>query len=202
MKPLRKYGRSPYTVAVLHGGPGACGDAAPIAKALSSDYGVLEPMQLADSISGQIRELELVLKKNTNVPITLIGYSWGAWLAFIFAAKHPGMVKKLVLVSSGPFVEEYAKGIERTRLSRLSENKRTQLDSISTSLSDPKRGSECEILRKFGELTSEADTFEPLPKSKAQVTLDYEQHVKIWGEAHRLRKSGELLELGKKIKCP
>ena len=60
MKNLRKYGHSPYTVAVVHGGPGAPGEMAPVARELSSITGVLEPLQTKYSLEGQVQELREV----------------------------------------------------------------------------------------------------------------------------------------------
>ena len=89
MKNLRKYGKAPFKVAVIHGGPGAPGEMAPVARELSLVSGVLEPLQTAATIEGQIGELKDILKKNGHLPVTLIGWSWGAWLSFIFAAQYP-----------------------------------------------------------------------------------------------------------------
>ncbi len=50
MKNLRKYGEAPFKVAVIHGGPGAPGEMAPVARELSSVSGVLEPLQTATTI--------------------------------------------------------------------------------------------------------------------------------------------------------
>ena len=107
MKNLRKYGKSPFSVVVVHGGPGAAGEMAPVAHKLKSGWGVLEPLQTEASLEGQIEELRTVLEENGDPPVTLVGFSWGAWLSFIFAANYPAFVKKLILVASGPFEEKY-----------------------------------------------------------------------------------------------
>ena len=60
MTQVRTYGKAPFRVAVLHGGPGAPGGMAPVAKELSKKYGVLEPLQYANSLQGQIQELESI----------------------------------------------------------------------------------------------------------------------------------------------
>ena len=75
---VRKYGDSPFSVAVVHGGPGASGEMAPVASELSSICGVLEPLQTATSVEGQIQELQKVLQGHADIPVTLIGHSWGA----------------------------------------------------------------------------------------------------------------------------
>ena len=104
----RRYGSSPFSVAVIHGGPGAGGEMAAVARELCSGRGVLEPLQTAHSLQGQVEELKGLLEENAQLPATLIGFSWGAWLSFILAARYPAMVKRLVLIGSGPFEEKYA----------------------------------------------------------------------------------------------
>jgi hypothetical protein len=54
MKNPRTYGITPYSIAVIHGGPGAPGQMAPVARELSRDYGVLEPLQTATTLDGQV----------------------------------------------------------------------------------------------------------------------------------------------------
>ena len=75
---LRTYGRAPFTVAVLHGGPGALGSMAAVARTLAADWGVLEPLQDALSIGAQVDELRAVLDQHAARPVTLVGSSWGA----------------------------------------------------------------------------------------------------------------------------
>ena len=48
MQNPRIYGDPPYQVALLHGGPGAGGEMAPVARELAGDRGVLEPIQTAN----------------------------------------------------------------------------------------------------------------------------------------------------------
>ena len=119
MDNFRKYGDPPFRIAVVHGGPGGAGEVAPVARELSSEYGVLEPLQTAVSVNGQVEELKAVLEKEAELPVVLIGHSWGAWLSLILAVKHPALVKKLILVGRGPFEEKYAAEISRARLDRM-----------------------------------------------------------------------------------
>src|SRR5262249_8362679 len=103
----RTYGLAPYTVAVVHGGPGAAGEMAPVARALAHDRGILEPLQTATSLEGQVDELRETLESYTALPVVLIGFSWGAWLSYIVAARYPALVRKLLLVAGGPFDQRY-----------------------------------------------------------------------------------------------
>ncbi|MFW6072147.1 MAG: alpha/beta fold hydrolase [Thermoplasmatota archaeon] len=103
MEKFRKHGKEPYYVEVIHGGPGAPGDVAQLARELSIDHGVLEPLLSSKTIDGQVKELRSVLDDNADLPVRLIGHSYGAWLSIMFTANHPVYVSKLILVSSGPF---------------------------------------------------------------------------------------------------
>ena len=136
MTNLRKYGEAPFSVALLHGGPGAPGEMAPVARKLSADWGVLEPLQTATSLEGQIEELRSVLEENGDLPATLIGWSWGAMLCFLMAARYPACVRKLILVGSAVYEEQYAARIQETRFSRLSEEDKKEARLLMEALDD------------------------------------------------------------------
>lgn len=69
--------------------------------------GVLEPFHTEGTLEKQLIELKGILEENIGDPILLIGFSWGAWLSYIFTASFPLLVKKLILIGSGPFKQEY-----------------------------------------------------------------------------------------------
>ena len=197
----RKYGNEPFTVAVVHGGPGALGEMAPVARELSLAIGVLEPLQLAATVDGQVEELRAILETSGNSPFILIGFSWGAWLSCILAAFHPQLVKKLILISSGPFDEKHASSVMKTRLQRLQGAQRKEAESLYLALGTP-TSPDVEGLVRFGELTSKADSFDLLPDEGETAQLDLDIYRAIWDEASRLRRSGQLLEIVQQIKCP
>ncbi|MFZ3086032.1 MAG: alpha/beta fold hydrolase, partial [Candidatus Hydromicrobium sp.] len=109
---------------------------APVARELSIGWGVLEPFQTASSLEGQVQELYDVLKTSGDLPLTLIGWSWGAILGFIFTARYSSIVKKLILVGSAVFEEKYAVKIMETRLSRLDTEERSEIQTLMESLND------------------------------------------------------------------
>ncbi|MDK3160840.1 alpha/beta fold hydrolase [Kamptonema cortianum] len=121
---LRKYGRQPYEIAVIHGGPGGAGEMASVAIKLSKDHGVLEPLQTKLSFVDQLEELKAVLVESAQLPVTLIGHSYGSLLSFVFAGCYPTLVKKLILLSSAVFEEQYAVEIMNTRLKRMGAKER------------------------------------------------------------------------------
>jgi pimeloyl-ACP methyl ester carboxylesterase len=199
---LRTYGNPPFRLALLHGGPGTAGGMAPLAREIASFCGVLEPLQTADSIDGQVEELKSVLERNAELPVTLVGHSWGAWLGFIFSARNPGLVKKLIMVSSGGFREEYAAMTHETRLSRLRKEDREEVIRLLENLRNrPPENGDGQFAR-LGELFFRADAFDPLPQEPPEVEFSLDIYRKVWGEATALRKSGRLLEMGRDIACP
>jgi len=202
MKNLRRYGNKPFNVAVIHGGPGAPGEMAPVARELSSIRGILEPLQTATTLEGQVQELKAVLEKNGDPPVTLIGFSWGAMLSFIFTAHYPSFVKKLILIGSGAYEEKYAVNIMKTRLSRLTEEGRKEALSLMETLDDPAIEDKNKPMARLGELMSKADSYNPLPHDSEILECQYDIYQSVWEQARELRSSGKLLELGKRIQCP
>lgn len=200
MDNLRKYGNPPFAVAAVHGGPGAPGEMAQIAHELSSVTGVLEPLQTATSVNGQVEELRAILEDNGSLPLTLVGFSWGAWLSVILTASHPKYVNKLILVSSGPFEERYAANIMKTRLQRLPKMERSEAKALYKSLLTTTLQSNS--LTRFKHLISKADSYDLLPDENQPLPVDLEIYRSVWNEAARLRSNGQLLELAGRVECP
>lgn len=205
---IRKYGKSPYELAVVHGGPGGAGEVEPVARFLSRFFGVLEPIQNARSVKGQVDELYESTRPLVDKPVVLAGHSWGAWLSLLCAAKYPELVKKLILISSGPFEDRYAEGINRQRISRLSVNERKEYFDILNRLGNNNPPSRNDDFLRLGDLCKKADIVEPVDDAPAftpavELTDDPEKiHMSIWPEAARLRTSGGLLSSAACIKCP
>jgi pimeloyl-ACP methyl ester carboxylesterase len=195
------YGRPPFSAAVIHGGPGAAGGMAPVAREISRRLGVLEPLQTADSIDGQVEELDSVVKEHGNMPVTLIGHSWGAWLSLIFAALHPSHVKKLILVGCAPLEEKYSQNIMETRLGRLNKAEKKEAYALINAMSEPGARGLNDIFARFGALMSKADSYDPLP-GPDDVIFQESINRRVWAEADALRRSGALLKMAERIECP
>lgn len=202
MKNVRKYGAKPYKIAVVHGGPGAPGEMAPVARELAKICGVLEPLQTKATLEGQVRELHEILEQNGELPICLIGYSWGAWLSFIVTARHPEAVRKLILVGSAAFEEKYSENIVPDRMDRLTEEERIEAFDLIDTLDDPGTPDKDTRMARLGALFNKADTYDALPQKSELLEFSYEINKSVWEEAKALRESGGLLDMGKKIKCP
>jgi pimeloyl-ACP methyl ester carboxylesterase len=202
LKNPRIYGKKPFCVAAVHGGPGAPGEMAPVARELSSVLGILEPLQTAKTLEGQIEELKEILEKNGEFPLVLIGWSWGAWLSYLLAARFPGLVKKLVLVGSGPFEEKYARNILEVRLERMGLEGAAEAQFLMEKLNDPSVLDKDTPLARLGELISRADAYDPLPAKYEAVSAQFDVYQSVWEMASEMRRSGRLLEIGRKIRCP
>jgi len=202
MTPVRKWGPGPHTVAVIHGGPGAPGEVAPLARELSAITGVLEPFQTATTLDGQVQELRAVLMEHGKVPVTLVGFSWGAFLSWMVAARYPALVKKLVLVSSPPFEEQYAVAVTKTRMARLGKAERAEAEELISRLADPAAGSKNELLARLGTLLARADTFDPANVPDEGFHCQYDIFRGVWDEACELRRKEILLQMARAIACP
>lgn len=202
MENLRTYGNAPFDIAVLHGGPGAAGEMAPVARELSKTWGVLEPLQTAGTLEGQVAELQAVLMDHAHGPVTLVGFSWGAWLGVILASRFPEQVKKLILVGCAPFHETDAQGIHERRMRRLTPAEQAEVKQLMPSLNDPSEVVRNEVFGRFGALFSKADAFDPMDDTMDEVMCSERIFKGVWPSADALRRNGDLLAMASSISCP
>ncbi|MCE1246775.1 MAG: alpha/beta hydrolase [Firmicutes bacterium] len=202
MKNCRFYGQAPYKTAVIHGGPGAPGEMAPVARELSQTTGVIEPLQTTYTLDEQVEELKSVIETHTQPPITLIGHSWGAMLVFITAAKYPHLAEKLILIGSGPLEAKYAQEIMPARMSRLSKQEQEEVENIFLKINDPANNNNTNLMSRLGELASKADSYSPLPHDSEVIECNAGQFASVWIQAEQLRSSGGLVSLASGITCP
>jgi pimeloyl-ACP methyl ester carboxylesterase len=200
---VRKYGEPPFRVAVLHGGPGAPGYMAPVARELSRTMGVLEPLQSKDSLEGQIEELNNQLTEHADMPVTLIGSSWGAVLALFLAARHIELVKKLILIGSAVFEAENSSRIEGIRLSRLSDEKRRRHEQIMYELQSKSLEARSALMKEWGEILDETDIYDPLTNDLEIIEVQYDIFSRVWPDFVMLRDTpGYLKKEFSKIDLP
>lgn len=200
---LRLHGTLPFHNVFVHGGPGAAGEMGPVARAVSSRCGSLEPFQTAATLDGQIEELAGDLSAFADPPITLIGYSWGAWLAALTAARCPELVDKLVLISSGPFEQKYVPLMAQIRQARFTAEEWAEIEQIQARLADENAIDRPALFARFGALYGKADAYDPLPDGHQEsASLNPKIYHSVWNEAAGLRQTGQLLQQVRQIFCP
>jgi pimeloyl-ACP methyl ester carboxylesterase len=175
---------------------------APVARELSAVQGVLEPLQTETTLEGQVQELRTVLVEQGKVPVTLVGFSWGAFLSWFVAARYPALVKKLILVGCPPFEDQYAASITKTRFTRLKQNDQAEAQGLIGKLDTPETVDKNALLARLGVLLAHADAFDPMNSEDEAFHCQYDIFRGVWDEAAELRRTQILLQMAKSIKCP
>jgi pimeloyl-ACP methyl ester carboxylesterase len=185
----------------VHGGPGAPGSLESIARRLSISFGILEPIILSLSVNDQIEDLNSIVLKNSTKPLFFIGHSWGGWLCFLYAARYPDLVKKVIMIGAPPFEERYVHLISEIRLSRLKEEEKRDFKIAEQELVNSSSGTES-LSPGFINLLSKTDIFEALPNETIDSKFYPLVYKNVWSEASRIRSTGKLIEYAKDIRCP
>jgi len=205
---FRKYGQPPYHFVVVHGGPGAPGSASSLARMLTHHFGeiggVIEAFQTADSVSGQVKELYRQITQNANEPLYVLGHSWGAWLNYLLAYKHPEVVKKLFLISAPAFDVKYLSELQTRRLAALSKEEQAEYFEIIDALRVESPNNDT-LLKRLGALAEKADNYcveDSEENRETLVEVNGSLYQKVWNEAHAMRKRGEFIRMAPMIQCP
>ena len=199
---FHKYGNAPFSVVLVHGGPGAAGTMQGVAKKISPQRGVIEAIQTRYSIDSLLVELGEVTNLHGHPPVLLIGHSWGAWLSILFASKYPDQVKKLILVATAPMIEKYAIKVMETRLHRLDENDAVTLSRLMHQINRAPVYKKDPIFLEIAKLMRKADAFQPERTSYRNAVFEYAIYESIWEEAEKMRSNGELLRQAGMVSCP
>lgn len=202
MENIRLHGKPPYTIAIIHGGPGGLGQMKPVAEELSQAYGIIEPLQDQTTVDGQIDGLKDAIQQHGQLPITLIGHSWGAMQCILFAAIHPTLVKKLILVSSGTFDDASSQLVGQTRMNRLDAQEKQAFNNLLGQLPNSSEQEQNNIFKKLATFSCATDSYKLLETPLNNTTVLYHVFEKVWAEVVVLRTSGYFLEQARKISCP
>ncbi len=199
---IKIHGLAPYQAVLIHGGPGAAGEMAPLAVDLAANRGILEPHQTASSVAGQVSELISVIEQWGDPPVVLVGFSWGAWLSLLVAAKVPSLVDKLILIGCGPFEERYTVQVLETRMNRLNDGEKAVFIDHLMTLSDPESENKDSALAALGALVAKTDYYDPTDEETEIIQYRGDIFQKVWEDAAEMRRTGELLDLLRNILCP
>ena len=166
------------------------------------EFNLIEPFFTQSSLEAQLSHLKQTLDHYVDEPIILVGHSWGAWLAFLFAARFQQWVKKLILIGAGPFEASYATQILPARLASLPERAQQTVFRLSTIASQPGRSLTPAQFKILGELLSQADCYDCMEFDQSELEYLPEVHAAVWPVADTMRASGQLIAAGESITCP
>lgn len=203
---VRHYGQAGPQVLVLHGGPAAVGDVAPIARGISKSFRAVEPWQRGSgsvplSVSRHVADLhELACDLGGDSPLAIVGHSWGAMLALCYAAEYPSKAGPIALVGCGTFDPAARNRMQATIEDRLDDGLRDQLHRMSTELADPAD----RFIRTF-KLTRhlfDYDPVDPYADKEESEPFDLKAYQETWDDMARLQADGTYPRAFEVIKSP
>ncbi|HTO06637.1 MAG TPA: alpha/beta hydrolase [Myxococcota bacterium] len=191
---VRRWGSDGPQVALLHGGPGAAGDLADLARALAPRFQVLEPLQrrsgeTALTVARHVADLAEVLPG----PMHVVGHSWGAMLGLSFAAAHPGLVTSLCLVGCGTYDAATRAVYARRSQSRMTAAQRAELAELQGGLASARDRTARDALSwRAGQLFSAVYGVDLLPREPGDEPLwvDSGGEAETWPDVLRLQAEG------------
>jgi pimeloyl-ACP methyl ester carboxylesterase len=110
----------------------------------------------------------------------------------------------LILIGSPAFEDRYVQQLNDARMSRLTAEEKQEVQTLGKMLDDPKVTDKDTVFRRFGEILSRSDSFDPgyddVPAGTVSLSSDI--YNAVWPRAAAMRTSGELLSLARKVRCP
>jgi pimeloyl-ACP methyl ester carboxylesterase len=187
----RHYGQPGRTVFVLHGGPGAAGHMAPLARRLSDTYRVVEPFQRGSggeplTVATHIADLHEAIETHAGgARPVLLGSSWGAMLALAYAAEHPDTAGPLILVGCGTFDPVSRAAMKRSIAERTNDQVRAEL-ALADQLTDPN-----ERLKAQAAVIAALYSVDLAEPPHADDTIDAQAQHETWDDMLRLQAEGK-----------
>ena len=186
---VRQYGSCREKVIVVHGGPGAAGHMARVARALSDCYGVIEPFQRQSggerlTVARHVADLHEVVRlyAGTSRP-ALVGASWGAMLTLAYAAEHPDSSGPLVLVGCGIFDPVARAEMQNKIAERMTDDIRAELERAEHLGGD-------EGLRANARAMKGIYSYDPIGCPHQDGEIDARGHDETWRDMLRLQEEG------------
>mgnify|MGYP001814339535 FL=1 len=191
---VRHYGDSGPLVLVLHGGPAAVGDVAPVANGISGSFQAAEPWQRGSgksplTVARHVADIHtLATELGGDSPAAIVGHSWGAMLALCYAAEHPSKVGPIVLIGCGTFDQASRITMQAAIEARMDNDVRDRLRRVSTVETDPAD----QFIQTF-KLTRHLFDYDPVSayadKEECEP-FDLQAHEETWIDMRRLQDNG------------
>ncbi len=188
---VREYGTGSESVIVLHGGPAAAGDLAPLARALGERWRVLEPFQRASgdrplTVARHVKDLDdLIGERCHGRRPVLVGHSWGAMLALAYGAAHPTTPMSLALIGCGTFSSTTRAVFEARMEARLTSADRAGLAHIEQTETCADRR-----LAAVGRLMTRVYAHDLDEDTEGVAIVDARAHDETWADMVRLQDDG------------
>lgn len=178
---------------VIHGGPGAPGSLASLARDLAGEFAVYEPHQRGSESEGpltvarHVDDLDVIVQKITaahGVKPALVGHSWGAMLALMYAARHPEGCAGVVLIGCGTFDPAARAEMKRRIAARTTEDVARRFAAVSAETPD-----EDERLRRRAQLLVSIYCVDPI-EAPEFPRCDARANRETWDDMMRLQAEG------------
>lgn len=189
---VREYGESGPTVVLLHGGPGAPGSVASLARDLASDFRVREPLQRCSgnealTVERHCLDLAAVAPDKT----LLVGWSWGAMLALSFASRYPTRISAVALVGCGTYDTSSRAIYQKALNDRLGPKGRSQVDTLLRQIaSETDSAPRDRILAEMAGIVSRAQCFASTSNEEDTLRVDSRGYEETWQDVLRLQREG------------
>jgi pimeloyl-ACP methyl ester carboxylesterase len=197
---IRSYGSTGHLVFAVHGGPGAAGSMAPVARGLADTFRVIEPFQNEDSVTvaEHIEDLHQVVLANANaMRPAIVGHSWGAMLTLAYAAAYPESTGPLVLICSGTFGIPARARFAANLNSRMDSKLRQRFEHLNEEFPDHN-----ERFAAMGKLTLQLYSYD-LEAAEWEAEMgDQSAGADIWDDMVRLQDAGVYPAAFAAIKSP
>jgi pimeloyl-ACP methyl ester carboxylesterase len=195
---VRRYGHAGPVVVLLHGGPGAAGEMAPVARRLSTRFNVLEPLQRGGgptslTVAAHVADLHEILQEPVqDAPVRLVGFSWGAMLALTYASRYAADVERVVAIGCGTF-DARARHVYQTCVAeRMDDETRSRVSGIQASLAGEKdQIKRNELFAEIGRIYTRLQSFDPQEDDTGEPPhCDEKAFRETWTDAVSLQEKG------------
>ncbi|RMH21812.1 MAG: alpha/beta hydrolase [Gemmatimonadetes bacterium] len=192
-------------ILLIHGGPGAAGDVAPLADALAGRCTIIEPTCDASSVDAHIDQVLQAAARAGVSHATLVGFSYGAWSSVLVAARHR-LARRIVLIGCPPFDESDARRITSTREDRMAEGDGATMNALLRSVNRERGASSDHAFTRLGAHIARLDAFDPDAEAYAawlaHLRCSADVYDTVWPQAAAMRASGSLWESLRAVRCP